>query len=114
MFEVLGAPGAPMGAGVGQGMGAVESGMPWGPPCHGTIVRNPWQSSRLRVSISWGSSASCTPGPPPHPPSAPRLQEEPEEDGAMSPGDKCPGPAEGPDPHPKAGGLSESRGVCWG
>ncbi|XP_065710928.2 neuron navigator 1 isoform X5 [Patagioenas fasciata] len=35
-----------------------------------------------------------------------RLQEKPEEDGATSPGDKCPSPAEGPDPHPKAGGLT--------
>lgn len=30
----------------------------------------------------------------------------------MSPGDECPGPAEGP--NPKAGGLSESGEVCRG
>ncbi|CAM9830672.1 unnamed protein product [Bubo scandiacus] len=35
-----------------------------------------------------------------------RLQEDQEEEQATSPGDKRPGPAEGPDPDPKAGGLT--------
>ena len=52
--------------------------------------------------------------PHPHPSSAPRLQEDLEEERATSPGDKCAGPVEGPDPDPKAGGLSESGGGLLG
>ncbi|XP_065505556.1 neuron navigator 1 isoform X2 [Caloenas nicobarica] len=43
-----------------------------------------------------------------------RLQEERDEDGATSPGDKCPGPAEGPDPHPKARGLTAATAAAPG
>ncbi|XP_069627682.1 neuron navigator 1 isoform X2 [Haliaeetus albicilla] len=35
-----------------------------------------------------------------------RLQEDQEEERATSPGDECPGPVEGPDPDPKARGLT--------
>ncbi|KAM7082539.1 LOW QUALITY PROTEIN: neuron navigator 1 [Ciconia maguari] len=35
-----------------------------------------------------------------------RLQEDQEEEKATSPGDECPGPAEGPDPDPKPRGLT--------
>ncbi|XP_027753933.1 uncharacterized protein LOC114064787 [Empidonax traillii] len=40
-----------------------------------------------------------------------RLQEDREQEGAASPGDEYPGPAEGPDRDPKPRGLSESRGA---
>ncbi|XP_069627681.1 neuron navigator 1 isoform X1 [Haliaeetus albicilla] len=39
-----------------------------------------------------------------------RLQEDQEEERATSPGDECPGPVEGPDPDPKARGLTAAPG----
>lgn len=89
-FEVLEAPGAPMGASVGQGIGSVGSGVSWDPPCHGTTVPKPWQSSRNCVSISWGSSAGCTPrctpAPPPSPPLCPQAAGGPGGGGSHVPG----------------------------
>lgn len=112
--QVLGVPGTPMGASVGQGMGSGGNGVPWDPPCHETSVPKCWQSPRHHIPIPWGSPTDCTHvpllSPPAHPLlSVPRLQEDQEETD-MSLGDKCPGPAEGPDPEPKPRGLSESRG----
>ncbi|XP_064894332.1 neuron navigator 1 isoform X3 [Columba livia] len=73
----------------------------------------PHSGSQGRSPVFGSGAITFSSGPPhSHPVTATvapfqyRLQEEPEEDGAMSPGDKCPGPAEGPDPHPKAGGLT--------
>ncbi|KAM9255469.1 neuron navigator 1 [Cariama cristata] len=41
-----------------------------------------------------------------------RLQEDQEEERALSPGDKCPGPAEGPDPDPKPRGLTAAAAAA--
>lgn len=60
-FGVLGVPGAPVGAGVGQGMGSVGNGVSWDSPCHEASVPKPWQSPRHRIPISWGFPAGCTP-----------------------------------------------------
>ncbi|KAK2526429.1 hypothetical protein Q9233_008199 [Columba guinea] len=72
----------------------------------------PHSGSQGRSPVFGSGAITFSSGPPhSHPVTATvapfqyRLQEELEEDGATSPGDKCPGPAEGPDPHPKAGGL---------
>lgn len=59
-WGLLGHPWVPV---WGRRLGAVESGMPWGPPCHGTIVRNPCRAQ--------GSVSPSPGGPPPHPPLPP-------------------------------------------
>ncbi|XP_072742388.1 neuron navigator 1 isoform X4 [Ciconia boyciana] len=41
-----------------------------------------------------------------------RLQEDQEEEKATSPGDECPGPAEGPDPDPKPRGLTAATAAA--
>ncbi|KAM6040826.1 LOW QUALITY PROTEIN: neuron navigator 1 [Theristicus caerulescens] len=41
-----------------------------------------------------------------------RLQEDREEERATSPGDECPGPAEGPDPDPKPRGLTTAAAAA--
>ncbi|XP_072742386.1 neuron navigator 1 isoform X2 [Ciconia boyciana] len=41
-----------------------------------------------------------------------RLQEDQEEEKATSPGDECPGPAEGPDPDPKPRGLTATAAAA--
>ncbi|XP_074910808.1 neuron navigator 1 isoform X1 [Buteo buteo] len=43
-----------------------------------------------------------------------RLQEDQEEERATSPGDECPGPVDGPDPDPKARGLTAAAAAAPG
>ncbi|XP_042655866.1 uncharacterized protein ENSP00000471857-like [Tyto alba] len=101
------------GASLGKGSGVATAGM--GDESHGGL--------QGRGSLFGSGAITFSSGPPhSHPITATvapfqyRLQEDQVEEKATSPGDKCSGPEEGPepDPKPKTGGLSESGGVCWG
>lgn len=100
-------------------MGSEVSGVPWAPPlAMGPLSPNP-RRAQGTVSPTPGGPQLDAPCDAPllphsHPSSAPRLQEDQEEERATSPGDECSGPVEGSDPNPKARGLSESEGRLLG
>ncbi|XP_026720188.1 uncharacterized protein ENSP00000471857-like isoform X1 [Athene cunicularia] len=100
-------------------------GRPGGSPGKGSGVAmegmedEPHGSSQGRGPVFGSGAITFSSGPPhSHPITATvapfqyRLQEDWEEKRATALGDECPGPAEEPDPDPKAGGLSELGGAA--